>query len=127
MPLGWQSALAARRQQRLPTAADLEMAIMQVEDAISASWPQRLMLDTASSNDPALYQIAAQCGLPATPGSTLGRPSVESLFSRLANAIEGGSAAGLPDSHDFIGSLLILRELMHHLDIAALILDSTVS
>jgi hypothetical protein len=126
MPIGWQSVLAAGPQ-RLPSPAALEMAIMQVEDAISTCWPQSLALNTISGSDPALYQIATQCGLPLQPGSQLGRHSVESLFSRLANAVEGGSAAGLPDAADFVGSLLILRELMHHLDIAAITLERAAS
>ena len=122
MPVGWQTALASRKQPALPTAAALELAIMQVEDAISANWPQRLMLATVSSSDPAIYQIATLSGLAAEHGSQLGRHSVEGLFSRLANAVEGSSAAGLPDGAEFIGSLLILRELLHHLDIAAITL-----
>lgn len=126
MPVGWQSALAATPQ-RLPSAAALELAIMQVEDAISASWPQRLTLDAVSSSDPAICQMAALCGLPPQPGSRLQRHSVENLFSRLANAVEGGSAAGVPDNAEFIGSLLILRELLHHLDIAAITLADPAS
>ncbi|RQO68144.1 hypothetical protein DBR44_15745 [Aquitalea sp. FJL05] len=127
MPVGWQTALACGKQPTLPTAAALELAIMQVEDAISASWPQRLALDTVSSSDPAIYQMAALCGLPQHPGSQLGRHSVEGLFSRLANAVEGGAAAGLPDSAEFIASLLILRELLHHLDIATITLTRPAS
>jgi len=124
MPVGWQTALIHSGQPALPSAAELELAIMQVEDSISTNWPQRLILDTVSSSDPAIYQIATLCGLPQQPGSRLQRQSVESLFSRLANAVEGGSAAGLPDNAEFIGSLLILRELLHHLDIAAITLAS---
>jgi hypothetical protein len=127
MPIGWQTALASSKQPALPTAAALELAIMQVEDAISASWPHRLALDTVNSSDPAIYQMAALCGLPQHPGSPLGRHSVEALFSRLANAVEGGGAAGLPDNTEFIGSLLILRELMHHLDIATITLTRPAS
>lgn len=124
MPIGWQSALSEGGRQPLPTPAGLELAIMQVEDAISTSWPQQLALDTVSSSDPAIYRMAALCGLPATPGSLLQRHNVESLFSRLANAVEGGSAAGLPAAADFAGSLLILRELLHHLDIRSITLLS---
>lgn len=127
MPVGWQSALPGNSHGLLPSAAALEMAIMQVEDAISTNWPQRLALDTVYSSDAELRQLATLCGLPDTAGSRLARQQVEALFSRLANAVEGGSAAGLPDSRNFTGSLLILRELMHHLDIAAITLEHTVS
>ena len=68
--------------------------------------------------------IAMDVAVTRVHGSQLGRHSVEGLFSRLANAVEGGSAAGLPDGAEFIGSLLILRELLHHLDIAAITLVS---
>lgn len=122
MPLGWQSALPGNSHTLLPSAAAVEIAIMQVEDAISANWPQRLALDTVYSSDAELRQLATLCGLPDTAGSRLERQQVESLFSRLANAVEGGSAAGLPDSRNFIGSLLILRELLHHLDIHSITL-----
>lgn len=124
MAIGWQSALPAGSGQALPTPAGLELAIMQVEDAISASWPQRLALDTVSNSDPVTCQIAALCGLSVTPGSLLQRHNVESLFSRLANAVEGGARTGLPDDAQFVGSLLILRELLHHLDIQSITLAS---
>ncbi|WP_374557503.1 hypothetical protein [Aquitalea pelogenes] len=122
MPTGWQSALPVDSHTLLPTAVGLEMAIMQVEDAISASWPQRLALDTVYSSDAELRQLATLCGLPDTAGCRLERQMVESLFSRLANAVEGGLASGLPSTQAAMGSLLILRELLHHLDIASITL-----
>ena len=98
MPTGWQSALPVNGHTLLPTAAALEMAIMQVEDAISASWPQRLALDTVYSSDAELLQLATLCGLSDTAGSRLERQQVEDMFSRLANAVEGGLASGLPST-----------------------------
>ena len=124
MPIGWQSALPGNRHTLLPSAAAVEMAIMQVEDAISANWPQRLALDTVHGGDPALFRLATLSGVPALVGSRLERQQVEGLFSRLANAVEGGLATGLPTTAEDIGSLLILRELLHHLDIRSITLAS---
>jgi hypothetical protein len=124
MPVGWQSALPGNSQRLLPSAAALEMAIMQVEDAISANWPQRLALDTVHGSDPVLFRLASLSGLPALAGSRLERQQVEDLFSRLANAVEGGLATGLPATAEDISSLLILRELLHHLDIHSITLAS---
>ncbi|NWK79707.1 hypothetical protein [Aquitalea sp. LB_tupeE] len=122
MPTGWQSALPVDSHTLLPTTAGLEMAIMQVEDAISASWPQHLALDTVYSSDAELQQLATLCGLPDTAGNRLERQQVESLFARLANAVEGGLTSGLPATQAGMGQLLIVRELMHHLDIASITL-----
>jgi hypothetical protein len=123
MPVGWQSALPVNSHGLLPTAAALEMAIMQVEDAISASWPQRLALDTVYSSDAELRQLATLCGLPDTAGSRLERQQVEACSRAWPMPLKAALPAGLPDTGNFMGSLLILRELMHHLDIAAITLN----
>jgi len=108
-----------------PGAAAMEMAIMTVEDAISATWRQPFASPSLYSDDPAIRQLAHLAGLDDTQPS-ISREAVERLFSRLASMVEGlpASAVGLPLDATLFGSLLILRELMHHTGISTILLPS---
>lgn len=70
-----------------------------------------------ASNDPRLREIAAAAGVGAAPG--ISREAVEQVFARLPALAIGrtGIVEGLPDDPAFDAAVLIVRELMHHLDI----------
>jgi hypothetical protein len=85
---------------------DLETAIAQVEDEIArvaASAPKTAAVRT---DDPTVIGMAASADHP------LYREAVEQLFQRIAARPAG--------TQRFVGTLVILRELMHHFDLPAL-------
>ena len=105
-----------------PTPAELENAIMVVEDAL---FPLRALASAASvlrADDPALRQIALRAG--AADGAEIELPveAVERLFDRLASLVLGrpASSAGIPADAGFAATLLILREFMHHVKFASI-------
>ena len=100
-----------------PTPAELEHAIMVVEDELFRVRALAQSVSPLFSSDPALRQIAMLAGVAAGAEVTLSREAVESLFDRLSALVLGrpASNAGIPDHASFAATLLILREFMHHL------------
>lgn len=101
-----------------PTADELENAITSVEDALMparAQFPAGALLHTM---DAGIREIAHAAGLPHQPKLKLHRDSVEQTFNRMAEVAHGRPAAHdpLPPGTGFAARLLILRELMQHLD-----------
>ncbi|TKI07772.1 hypothetical protein [Martelella alba] len=107
---------------RPPAENEMENAIMAVEERImplSRHIPHGAVLCTTDS---ALYRIGLLAGLPDRPEMMLTLEAAERTFDRLAAVIRGRPAAweGLPGDKDFAATLLILRELMHHLQFSFL-------
>jgi len=71
-----------------------------------------------------LHDIATLAGIAQGPVRTLPVDAMEHLFHRFAAVSEGRPASqeGLPADAAFAATLLVLRELMHHLPFAALTL-----
>jgi len=106
----------------VPLQMALESAIAAIEEEL-ASVPRMLHGASIASSDPALHAIAAAAGMDDT-ASTLHRDAVEHAFARLA-AVAGGRPAGfdsLSEDPHLAAALLLVRELMHHLDIATITL-----
>ena len=130
LPLG--GAHTARRFFRgaIPTPLELENAIAAVEDEVHIAHRQLQGLLPPGqvwapwSADAALHDLATLAGVPTGPHRVLTLDAMERLFNRLAAVSEGRPAAqeGLPDDPAFAGTLLVLRELMHHLPFASLVL-----
>lgn len=106
-----------------PTPAELEYAIQDVEDSLHPAYGH---INGGSLGAPvdALHDLAAFLALPAGT-QTLPRDDIEAGFSRLAALSEGRplSLDPLPPDTHFAATLLILRELMHHLDFSDLRLE----
>lgn len=131
-------AIGARRtagdwfRRDLPTPLELENAIMAVEDEIARATAFAGVGVAVLSDDGALREIAAYAGasgevaqavalVPARVRLSVG--AVENAFARLAAVALGrpAASAGLPEGDAgrvFAAKLLIVRELMHHLDFA---------
>jgi exopolyphosphatase/pppGpp-phosphohydrolase len=126
LPLG--SARTARDHFRStpPSAADLEAAIEAVEDVVMPLHRQMAPGARLASDDATLlstlYALARGALPEAGRPATLGIDEVERVFNRLADVATGrpAASAGLPQDSGFAASLLILRELMHHLKFDAL-------
>jgi hypothetical protein len=117
--LGWQSLAREHLKHDPPSPLELENAIAAIEDGVAAAGISVHGESSAESADPYLREIAALAGLPAKGDAALSREAVEQMFQRLASR-----APGLPAGPRFAATLLILRELMHHLRIASLSLSS---
>ena len=114
----------------VPTPLELETAIAAVEDEVHAAHRRyRACMPegpaaTPLAADPGLHEVATLAGMAPGPWRVLPLDAVERLFNRLAAVSEGRPAAheGLPQSPAFAARLLVLRELMHHMPFAAIVL-----
>ncbi|MEN3112643.1 hypothetical protein ACFONG_18390 [Uliginosibacterium paludis] len=101
-----------------PTPVELENAIQDVEDALTPAWKhvRAYALETTDRWPGALAAFAGQSG------PEIDRETVEACFNRLAALSEGRPLAQdpLPEDPLFAARLLVLRELMHHLDFTVL-------
>ncbi len=110
-----------------PTPDEMETAIMVVEDEI-----MRIRHDIPSaarlvSNDNDIRAIARLAGVAENEAMPLSVDAVERTFDRLALVISGRPASfeGIPKGNDFAATLLILREFMHHLQFAQIVVKGT--
>ncbi len=106
----------------IPTPLELENAIARVEDEVYLAHRQYAAQGNPSgmawwSIDPHLVGLAELAGVPRGPAMLLTLEAMERLFQRLAAVSEGRPAAseGLPESVEFAATLLLLRELVHHM------------
>ena len=101
-----------------PTPGEVENAIAIVEDEVM---PLHKLLDPTSilySSDKRIHQIATQTISSEQKNRViLSRSDMENIFNRLAAIISGRPASTdtLPTDNSFAATLLILREVMHHL------------
>ncbi|TAM93933.1 MAG: hypothetical protein EPN40_12655 [Rhodanobacteraceae bacterium] len=105
-----------------PLVLAMENAIAAIEDEL-ARVPPRVRGMALASDDLSLRAIATAAGVGTAP--TITREAVEQVFARLSAVALGRPAIGegLPAEPVFVATVLIVRELMHHLDIAAIHLE----
>lgn len=114
----------------LPTPFELETAIARVEDEVYAAhvrhrpWVPQGAVVTPCSADPALHEIATLAGIAPGPRRMLTLDALEHVFNRLVSVSQGRPASqeGLPARAAFAATLLVLRELMHHMPFGSLTL-----
>lgn len=94
----------------LPRPQELERAIDHVEDELMHAVAWSGEITTLATEHPLVRGLAHN-------GPVLQRDSVEASFQRLASGALGDPSAlrGLPTGREAAATLLILRELMHHL------------
>jgi exopolyphosphatase/pppGpp-phosphohydrolase len=117
LPIG--SVITAKRfKHNPPTEAEMENAIMLVEDELFRIRHAMVKGSTLSTTDTSVRLIATIAGVPDQSYLTLTRELVEQTFNRLAAIVQGRPASldSLPTNAEFCATLLILREFMHHLD-----------
>lgn len=105
-----------------PTADEMEIAIMVVEDEVIRISPAVNKASQLVTTDSHINTIARLAGLPEQAKITFSLESVEHMFDRLAAVILGRPAAseGIPTDNEFAARLLILREFMHHLQFSSI-------
>lgn len=112
-----------------PTAGEVENAIQVVEDEVM---PLHKLLAPDShlyTRDASIGEVAAQTVFTESgQGMTLARADMEHVFNRLAAIISGRPASQdvLPTTNSFAATLLILREVMHHLGFRDVTIDTKV-
>lgn len=120
---GIERLLREHFQRGVMPAMAMENAIAVIEDEI-ALVPRALHGIALFSNTPSVGEIARAAGL-GVGDTSLTRDAVEHVFSRQSSVAMGrpASSEGLPETPTFVPALLLVRELMHHLDIASIHLD----
>ena len=119
LPLGLQSLTQRSFQQRMPTPAQLETGIMEVEDAVmplARLLPAHTLLAT---RDPLLRHLALQAVGGHAPGEVpaITREAIEALFERLvaqSSRHYSHQDPDLPQDPRAAAALLVLREILHH-------------
>jgi len=103
-----------------PTPGELEAAIDAIEDALMASSALRVQGGTLVIDDEVRRRLPGL--LTDSPATTL--EDVEARFQRLASASLGhpGALATMPLGPEAAAALVILRECMHHLGYARLLI-----
>lgn len=105
-----------------PTEAEMENAIMLVEDELFRIRHSIVKGSTLSTTDVSVRTIAKIAGVSDQPNLTLTRDLVEQTYNRLAAIVQGRPASQdlIPTTAEFSATLLILREFMHHLNFASI-------
>jgi hypothetical protein len=111
LAIGWEVA------SRDPSELGLENAIAAVEDELARVHGSIVKGSAVLTDDATIREIALAAGVPAGAEMTLSVEAVEQIFQRLT-----ARAPGLPTGREFAGKLLILRELMHHLDFPSILI-----
>ena len=131
LAIGWRRTAddGFLRRQDLPTAAELEQAIMAVEDEIARVTRLGDASSPLVSDDAALVELARLAGVDGPLPARVDVAAVENAFERLARVAQGGPSAfsglsGGEADRSFAARLLIVRELMHHLGFATLVVDA---
>jgi hypothetical protein len=123
LPIGWEDLAGAF--DGIVSERAIEQAIERVEDALGHP-----KLDFARGlrvrGDETLSQMAQAAGLAGGSDVTLTAEAVEAMFARLAMQSAGALPREdrLPGDPRFRATLVIVRELMHHLNVQELSLDS---
>lgn len=140
LAIGAQAVPATLFRHDPPTAGEIENAIMVVEDEVMPALARMPAGAVAASPDPAIRQIAVLAGVgdvgaePGAPGASgapplvLGLDALERVFDRFSAIVQGRppSQDRLPSGPAFAATLLILREVMHHLKFATLTIEDGV-
>jgi len=101
-----------------PTPGEVEYAIMEVEDEVMPLHKLLVPNTNLYTFDSAVKKTAVLGAVVETGAAiTFERADMENVFYRLAAIISGRPASQdvLPAENTFAASLLILREVMHHL------------
>jgi exopolyphosphatase/pppGpp-phosphohydrolase len=104
-----------------PAPIEMENAIMVVEDEVTRA-RDRVVGSELFTMDVAIREIALIAGVAEAAEMALSREAVEQTFDRFSGVVSGrpASSEGLPAGGAFAATLLILRELMHHLQFSSI-------
>jgi exopolyphosphatase/pppGpp-phosphohydrolase len=123
LPLGSERTAREQFKTTPPAPLAMEYAIQAVEDVVMPLRPAIPREALLFSTDTTLREIALLAGADPTESVRLTLENMERLFNRLSAVVQGSPAAhqGLPETNSFAAELLILREFMHHLQFAQIV------
>jgi hypothetical protein len=123
--IGSARTAAAHFRHSPPSPFELENAIAAVEDEIARARVELPRSATVFTADAPIRDIALDCGVPSAPRMQLTREALEQAFQRLAAQSLRAAAPSPPDpaGNELAAVVLILRELMHHLDFPAIVIE----
>lgn len=122
MAIGAQRTAREFFKRTVPSPLELENAITTVEDEVMRARALVRARPRLYTTDPSIRTIAVLSGVTEGAAMELSIDALERTFDRLTSVALGRPASheGLPDDKAFAATLLILRELMHHLQFAAI-------
>ncbi|KAF7597976.1 MAG: hypothetical protein CGU28_15475 [Candidatus Dactylopiibacterium carminicum] len=117
LPLGTTAVITDFLRHVPPHPVELENAIQQIEDDLQPA-VRRFAGHTLVTHDAWFAELASL----TSSNASISREALEILFGKLAARAEGRptSQDRLPEDAHFAARLLVLRELMHHLDFSVL-------
>jgi hypothetical protein len=109
-----------------PTEAEIDRAINVVEDEVIRAHEMTKDVKKLFTTDKVVKMVAEMSGVNKQIEMKLSKDEMERVFSRLAAVSLGRSASmeGIPEDSKFASTLLILREIMHHLGFDDIIIKS---
>ena len=122
---GWRTIARGHFRRSPPSPLDLENAIAAIEDEIARLRVLPPKGSRVRTKDALVRDIALAAGLPRNGETILTLAAVEQAFQRLAAQAARGLRAGegIPAGNEAAAALVILRELAHHLDFPAIIVQ----
>ncbi len=123
--VGWRAIGRDHLKHEPPTQLELENAIAAIEDEIARLRVLPPKGSRVRTKDALVRDIALAAGLPRNGETILTLAAVEQAFQRLAAQAARGLRAGegIPAGNEAAAALVILRELAHHLDFPAIIVQ----
>lgn len=121
--VGWRTIARDYFKRDPPSPLELENAIAAIEDQIARAGALPAKGSRVRTNDAFVREIAVAAGLPRDAETIFALSAVEQAFQRLAAQASRGlrSGQGLAAGDHAAAALVILRELMHHMGFAAII------
>ncbi|WP_392553510.1 hypothetical protein RHO13_00910 [Orbus wheelerorum] len=115
LQVGYKTLASTHFKDELPTPYETELAIIVIENAIEDIYSKWQKVDTIITDNEQVYLMIDYF----TAENQIDSIQVERLFNRLADVISGSPKQELVffSSPYFIATLLILREIIHHLGI----------
>lgn len=110
LAIGWSDLVRRFFKHHPPTPFELEAAIAAIEDEIMRVRYEVPNPSSVETTDPGIAEIAIAAGVAPANEMLIALEAVEQSFQRLA-----ARPAAVDENPRFGGTLLILRELMHHL------------
>lgn len=115
LALGWETLALAHFRHEPPSPFELESAIAEVEDELARVRPAGGA--ELQTRDDLVHDIAAAAGISPASEAAMTVEAVEQVFQRLA-----ARRPDVPSGRNFAAALLILREVMHHLQFRSIVL-----
>ena len=109
--VGWRTISRDDFRNDPPSPLDIENAIAAIEDEIDRTHKSVARGPAVVTTEETIRDIALTSGLAAGPEVVLPLDAIERTYTRMTER------AGLPGNPRFAATVLLLRELMHHLQI----------